>query len=108
MNEEIKLENGTSYKRHEMFVIGRAPLPMTQAEHVWQNCATEYTLKIDMVLSKVSLLASDMRAVTLIKELKEELIKTMISNSVGFTEEVETGSTNGEGTTEEPPKLNLV
>lgn len=85
MNEDVTNAAGTKPRYDAFELHNQLPHPITLAEHVWQKCAENFALRVDQVLTRILLMSPDLRAVKEIKEFKEEIVKIMISNSVGFT-----------------------
>lgn len=87
MNEDFKTIAGTN-KRFVAFQPDVIPHPILLAEHVWNECAQVYTLRLDSFLSQLRIImGNDVRATAYINSFKEEMVKAMVSNSVGFTKE---------------------
>lgn len=87
MNEPVTNEAGT-YGRHVAYKPGETPHPIILADHVWNECAKEYTLRLDSFLTQLRLIMKhDPRTSAMINSFKEEMVKTMIANAVGFVKD---------------------
>lgn len=87
MNEPHLPDLDKDLKRFEAFKPDIVPHPHVFAEHVWDECSRVYVFRLDRFLNNVALLNNDFRITRLVKEFKEEMVKTMIANSVGFVDE---------------------
>jgi hypothetical protein len=84
MNETVT-EKGISSRRFRSYQPKTIPHPIILADHVWNECAKNYTLRLDSFLTQMRLMMKDdPRATSFINAFKEEMVKTMIENSVPF------------------------
>lgn len=85
---EVTRPGEVSEQRFVHYTPERIPHPIILADHVWNECAKVYTLRLDSFLTQIRLMMrDDPRTNAMINSFKEEMVKTMIANSVGFVRE---------------------